>query len=542
MVDIREMERMKNSYRCGMRLSLLFVGSMMLLLVIASQGSASSEPTNVGISVPTGTVGPGEAFTFEVYCHPGQPVRAFEVNFQFDPSLFEIITVDQGTLFTGYASFFSEGVIDNTEGTVTGVLGVILGSGNVTANSTLISVSCTAKEILGSSPIDLTTVGLTDETQYVSLVVNDGLITVASQTNDPLIGSPDPANGSTNIPLSRSSLSISIESPDNDTFTYTITTSPTIGSRSGIAEQSGTKSCSISGLSYGTTYHWYVCCRDTSSGNWTNRSFVFTTVADPGDNNNNGGGPPPSGAGIPFPDLEPDDEDVVSNIPPSQPLKPSGPVFIELGVEYEFTSSSFDSDGEHLRYRFDWGDGSMSSWSNYLPSNTSVFMSHQWEEPSNFTVRVIAQDEQGLNSSWSSSLTVIVSQEMQGLPPVPDIQSVERIQAHEPMEFNASGSIDVDGEIVSYLWDFGDGTTSTEVHPSHTFEQPGTYEVTLTVTDNDGNIYSKTVSVTVTTEGSLNAGQQTEETSLLPLFGICGILLGALGGALYYFRNHLHIR
>ena len=44
-------------------------------------------------------------------------------------------------------------------------------------------------------------------------------------------------------------------------------------------------------------------------------------------------------------------------------------------------------------------------------------------------------------------------------------------------------STDPDGEIVAWLWDFGDGTTSTEPNPTHRYEQGGVYTVTLTVTD-----------------------------------------------------------
>jgi PKD repeat protein len=52
--------------------------------------------------------------------------------------------------------------------------------------------------------------------------------------------------------------------------------------------------------------------------------------------------------------------------------------------------------------------------------------------------------------------------------------------------FSSLGSSDPDGTIVSYAWDFGDGITSALPNPSHTYETPGTYNVSLTVTDNDG--------------------------------------------------------
>lgn len=45
-------------------------------------------------------------------------------------------------------------------------------------------------------------------------------------------------------------------------------------------------------------------------------------------------------------------------------------------------------------------------------------------------------------------------------------------------------SSDPDGQVVQWLWDFGDGTTSTEQNPKHRYSQGGVYTVTLTVTDN----------------------------------------------------------
>ena len=52
--------------------------------------------------------------------------------------------------------------------------------------------------------------------------------------------------------------------------------------------------------------------------------------------------------------------------------------------------------------------------------------------------------------------------------------------------FNASSSYDRDGTIFSYDWDFGDGTSGTGMIINHTYSENGTYNVTLTVLDNDG--------------------------------------------------------
>jgi|GEM_PF-705754 len=63
-------------------------------------------------------------------------------------------------------------------------------------------------------------------------------------------------------------------------------------------------------------------------------------------------------------------------------------------------------------------------------------------------------------------------------------------------EFDGSGSSDPDGTIVGYAWDFGDGASGGNQVTSHTYAAAGTYNVTLTVTDEDGAEGSQTKSVT----------------------------------------------
>ncbi len=52
--------------------------------------------------------------------------------------------------------------------------------------------------------------------------------------------------------------------------------------------------------------------------------------------------------------------------------------------------------------------------------------------------------------------------------------------------FDASDSIDADGTIVAYAWNLGDGTIAAGLTVSHTYAQAGTFEATLTVTDDRG--------------------------------------------------------
>ncbi|MBI5208135.1 MAG: PKD domain-containing protein [Candidatus Firestonebacteria bacterium] len=66
-----------------------------------------------------------------------------------------------------------------------------------------------------------------------------------------------------------------------------------------------------------------------------------------------------------------------------------------------------------------------------------------------------------------------------------------------PVNFDGSLSYDTDGIIVSYQWNFGDGTTGDGVKVNHNYNSTGVYTVTLTVTDNRGDIAVDSVSVII---------------------------------------------
>jgi trimeric autotransporter adhesin len=79
--------------------------------------------------------------------------------------------------------------------------------------------------------------------------------------------------------------------------------------------------------------------------------------------------------------------------------------------------------------------------------------------------------------------------------------------------FDASASSDPDGTVASYDWDFGDGATSTGEAAQHTYAADGTFQVTLTVTDDKGATASVTQPVTVTAPAPENQSPTASFTS-----------------------------
>jgi PKD repeat protein len=81
-------------------------------------------------------------------------------------------------------------------------------------------------------------------------------------------------------------------------------------------------------------------------------------------------------------------------------------------------------------------------------------------------------------------------------PPVARINLSTQTQT----SFDGSGSFDHEGTIVSYDWEFGDGASGTGVTTTHTYESPGVYQASLTVTDNASNTDTDTAWVFIDTE------------------------------------------
>jgi len=166
---------------------------------------------------------------------------------------------------------------------------------------------------------------------------------------------------------------------------------------------------------------------------------------------------------------------------------PSGPqaLFTASPVEQviPFTANfdgtlSYQAKGQIVSYQWNFGDGGAGS---------GPVIAHTYEEDGIFTARLTVIDEQGLSDS--SSLTVSALNPPPtatfSYSPKSKMEDDYIVGASEWITFDASESID-DGDIVSYDWNFGDGETDSGNVVKHRYLWPGTYNVVLTVTDDDG--------------------------------------------------------
>ncbi|MEM6842060.1 MAG: PKD domain-containing protein [Bacteroidota bacterium] len=124
------------------------------------------------------------------------------------------------------------------------------------------------------------------------------------------------------------------------------------------------------------------------------------------------------------------------------------------------------------------------------------------------SVRVQASNTQG---NFADNFTINVNESINLLPTA--VASANPTSGEAPLivTFDGIGSSDTDGTIDSYSWDFGDGNSSNEASPSHTYTTVGEYTATLTVADDNGAEASAEVIITVSAPVNqspvANAGQ-----------------------------------
>ncbi len=147
-------------------------------------------------------------------------------------------------------------------------------------------------------------------------------------------------------------------------------------------------------------------------------------------------------------------------------------------------SLSYDQDGDAVSTKWDFGDGA---------TTTETNPAHVYKLPGYYTVKLLL-DDGFADQPTTATIPIIV----QGSPVAYQTFTDTTICVNVPLDFDGTRSIDPNGPIGSYAWDFGDGISSFGSKVSHAYTKAGIYYSTLTVVGSGSGRCSKVSQVTST--------------------------------------------
>jgi glutaredoxin len=221
-------------------------------------------------------------------------------------------------------------------------------------------------------------------------------------------------------------------------------------------------------------------------------------------------------------------EPILNNAPSKTTI--SGPTSGETGIEYQYTFTATDSDGDNVYFWIDWGDGTSNGWLGPYNSEEPVNVAHIFYEEGIYEITAKAKDSKDLEGAWSDPYEVA----MGFAPSGPTIKGKTggKTGTAYTYTFNA---IDPKGDQVRYIINWGDGKTDTSSFYSsgtdftlkHIWTEAGTYIIKAKAEDNHGLIGPEgTLTVTITKNKEINTPFLQFQQQYQNVFLILKYLLG----------------
>ncbi|MFS4493390.1 PKD domain-containing protein [Maribacter sp. 2308TA10-17] len=158
-----------------------------------------------------------------------------------------------------------------------------------------------------------------------------------------------------------------------------------------------------------------------------------------------------------------------------------------IPLNVNFIGSSSEDDEGIETYSWNFGDGS---------SSNSANPSHTFTATGTYTVELTVTDADGLSDK--ATVTITAGEPANEAPVA--LASADIINGYAPLQVNFTGSNSIDDNgIVSYFWNLSE-SSSTSANTSYTFENPGNYNVVLTVTDAQGLTDTASITISVNQE------------------------------------------
>jgi PKD repeat protein len=194
---------------------------------------------------------------------------------------------------------------------------------------------------------------------------------------------------------------------------------------------------------------------------------------------------------------------------------------------------SFDSEDEKLNIIWFFGDNTTS---------TSINAIHAYTKAGDYPVILEISNSKGAKLVKREYIIHILNRK-----PIADIKVPSVVPQNEPVWISAEGSLDPDGTIVRYLWDFGDGTNSVWINESlvqHEWKNKAIYTVTLMVMDDAGAVNETQIQIEVGEVDTKSDGAAPMGLIQQIFFGIMAIILLFLALKLMvtYIRSQNMIR
>ena len=167
------------------------------------------------------------------------------------------------------------------------------------------------------------------------------------------------------------------------------------------------------------------------------------------------------------------------------------PALTKVGFNIEVVNAF----GSQVRYDIDFGDGETTT----VYGGSTILVNHTYGDEGTYNFTVVVTDMIDTTPPYHNA-QITACRYIQITPAglYPDAGGPYYGYEGEEIQFDGSNSYTTNGyPIVSYEWDFGDGTVGYGVKPTHVYNSSGDYTVTLTVTNSIGQQASDTTEVTV---------------------------------------------
>ena len=182
----------------------------------------------------------------------------------------------------------------------------------------------------------------------------------------------------------------------------------------------------------------------------------------------------------------------VANDPPVPNAGPDRTVVAKRSLTYTVAFTDAGTLDAPWNYVVRWGDGTANTSKQTNVQGNQPALAHTYNTVGTFTRRLTATDKDG-GTAFDEAISSVVANS----PPIAATTGPYIGNEGTAVAMASTGSSDPNGDVLTYAWKFGDGTTSTAANPSKTYTDNGAFTVTLIVKDPSGAADTATTTATI---------------------------------------------